>query len=508
MQHYYYGELSIKECMCMTAEKDGELDGAGTGASVVLVGACICPYGCGFSKDVPHWISLQYHPLPWNVSELNEAMCGRLNRHGRLCSKCIEGYSPLAYSYDYNCIKCTGSRWSNWLKFIAVAFIPLTIFYFIVVLFRINATNPYMYAFITLNQALGSPVNVRSIFISTTGGYKLSMRLMAILYCVWNLDFFRSLPLNICINLTTLQTLALDYAIAIYPLLLVVITYILIELHARGCRLVFWLWRPFHRCCVQFTRIMDIRSSIIKAFATFLLLSYVKLLNSTTDMLSPVKVKNVLGDNAGVFVYFDASYQYFGKEHLPYVLIAITVFIVFIFSPTILLLVYPSACFQRCLNHYQIRFHAFQVFADTFQGHYKNGTEPGTNDYRWFAAVYFLGRIFVFCFIFVITEDAVCYTLTGFSLIVLAMLMIALKPYKSNKINICHTVLPLCMTLFCFSATLLHQSEIEDVRFTYVAVTLIIFFGLLPTFLAVIFITYFVILRCLRKRHLVLEERY
>ena len=81
--------------------------------------------------------------------------------------------------------------------------------------------------------------------------------------------------LNIYLDLTTLQTLALDYAIAIYPLLLVIIIYIVIELHARWYRVLIWLWRPFHRCCVRFmiTRAMDIQSSIIKVFATFLLLS-------------------------------------------------------------------------------------------------------------------------------------------------------------------------------------------------------------------------------------------
>jgi hypothetical protein len=43
----------------------------------------------------------------------------------------------------------------------------------------------------------------------------------------------------------------------------------------------------------------------------------------------------------------------------------------------------------------KLRSHALQIFIaiDAFQGHYKDGTEPGTRDCRWFAGIYFLGRI-------------------------------------------------------------------------------------------------------------------
>ena len=46
--------------------------------------------------------------------------------------------------------------------------------------------------------------------------------------------------------------------------------------------------------------------------------SYIKLLNSTADMLLPVITYNLYGKVAGTYVYYDASYEYFGKAHLPY----------------------------------------------------------------------------------------------------------------------------------------------------------------------------------------------
>ena len=47
------------------------------------------------------------------------------------------------------------------------------------------------------------------------------------------------------------------------------ITYIVTELHARGCRVLVCLWKPFHGCWVCFSRVMDIQSSIIKGFVNF-----------------------------------------------------------------------------------------------------------------------------------------------------------------------------------------------------------------------------------------------
>ena len=272
---------------------------------------------------------------------------------------------------------------------------------------------------------------------------------------------FRSLPLNICLDLTTLQTLALDYAIAIYPLLLVLITYIVIELHARGCRLLVWLWRPFHRCCVHFTRIMDIQSSIIKAFATFLLLSYVKLLNATLDILLPAKLyhinPNIHGYTYNLYVYYDASYRYFSKDHLPYALISSLLFLVFGLCPLLLLTFYPMSCFQRyCCGASN---HALHTFVDAFQGHYKDGTEPGTRDCRWFAGIYFLGRILILYVIFGAVKYAICYTLAGFTFMAIGMMIILLQPFKSTKVNTYHTLLPFIMATGCFTVTLIDEAE-------------------------------------------------
>ena len=54
----------------------------------------------------PHYIT-----LPENVSDINDFICRPLNRKGRVCSECMEGYGPALMSegFDIRCSNCTGA---------------------------------------------------------------------------------------------------------------------------------------------------------------------------------------------------------------------------------------------------------------------------------------------------------------------------------------------------------------------------------------------------------------
>ena len=116
-------------------------------------------------------------------------------------------------------------------------------------------------------------------------------------------------------------------------------------------------------------------------------------LNATLDILLPVKLyhinSKIPGHTDSWFVYYDASYHYFSKDHLLYALNSSLLFFVFSLCPITLLIVYPMLCFQRYIraNNYALR-----TLVDAFQGNYKDGTEPGTRDCHWFAGIYILLR--------------------------------------------------------------------------------------------------------------------
>ena len=139
--------------------------------------------------------------------------------------------------------------------------------------------------------------------------------------------------------MSTLHTLALDYVVAIYPLLLTVVIYFCIEIYDRGVRMVVCVWRPFHVCFARFRRRWDPKGSVINAFATFLLLSYSKLLTVSYSSLAPTELYNDRGER--ILLYFDPSTEYFSR-HLPFAVLAICVLLVFAVFPLLLLLLYPN----------------------------------------------------------------------------------------------------------------------------------------------------------------------
>ena len=187
---------------------------------------------------------------------------------------------------------------------------------------------------------------------------------------------------------------------------------------------------------MRFRRQWNIRNSIIDVFATFLLLSDMGLLSESFDLLVPTKVFDVDGSTVGYYLYYDATVEWFGKEHLPYAILALAVVFFLILLPMMLLLLYPMRCFQRCLTHCRLQSHALQIFSDAFQGCYKDGTE-GTRDYRYFAAVYLIYRMFLFT-VYALTLSVITYVV---AVIMLTIILAIFKPYKNN----------ILLILFCIS---------------------------------------------------------
>ena len=466
-------ESAVLDCHCMTYSET-------TGT---VVGACL--YSC--VKGDNH-----YHKMPKTVEELNDVMCGHFNRTGQLCGECKTNYSPLVYSYDLHCITCSDDQY-NWIKYIVIAFVPLTVFLVLVLCCRISATSPKLIAFVTFSQALSYPANARAVLFlineESYPGVSIAVRILLAIYGFWNLDFFRTLIPHICLKVDTLQALALDYGIAFYPLALIIVTYVLIELHARNIRIIVWIWKPFHRRFARFRQQWDVRSSIIDAFATFLLLSNIKLLSVSFDLLLPTYVYNMNGSVVGIYLYYDGSVEYFGKTHLPYAIVALFVMITFVLFPLMLLLLYPIRCCQKCLGHCKISWHALHIFIDAFQGCYKDGTN-GTRNCRYFAGMYLLVRLILFL-IFVFTHSVTYYAMATIVLIIVAMLLAIVQPYKAEfaTYNAVDSVLILTIAMWYGTAVFFITASVTSDRLLHKTVIVSFLIAALPLlYLVVIFL--------------------
>ena len=107
---------------------------------------------CGyFQYGVYNVTAPGYIQLPTILTELNNYMCGPLHRKGLLCSECADGYGPSVTSYWHRCANCADA-WYGVPLFLLIEFVPITIFYLVVVIFQIRLTSTPMPCFIMLAQ--------------------------------------------------------------------------------------------------------------------------------------------------------------------------------------------------------------------------------------------------------------------------------------------------------------------------------------------------------------------
>ena len=222
-----------------------------------------------------------------------------------------------------------------------------------VVLLKFNANSPAMHGFILYAQLISTPFIVR-VLVANKYDQGSAIKVLATLYGIWNLDFFCTIYPDMCLKITTLQVLALDYTIAFYPLLLILFTSAAFKLHAQGYRVVILMWYPFHKCLSTFKMEWTEKTSIIDVFATFLLLSYGRTMSVSFNLLIYTNAVNPTGTFMDRYLYYDATYEFFGKEHLPFGVLALLVFVCFNILPFLLLLFYPMRWFQRCLNRFKL----------------------------------------------------------------------------------------------------------------------------------------------------------
>ena len=97
------------------------------------------------------------------------------------------------------------------------------------------------------------------------------------------------------------------------------------------------LWRPFLSCFSRMRQQFNARHSIIDAFATLYFLKFVSI---SGDLLILTQIFNINGSHVGYFMYYDATVEFLGPEHLPYFIIAIAVTFTVASFP-LLLLLYP-----------------------------------------------------------------------------------------------------------------------------------------------------------------------
>ena len=451
-----------------------------------FVGACF--YNCVNNVNTDR----VYHILPGKPIELvNNSACSWFNRKGLLCGECEDGFSPFVLSYNLSCVNCTDG-YKNWWKLAVIGFAPLTFFYLLIVILRINVTSSHLHGVVWFSQAISLPPLARFVMVKLAKNYPhvlIGVRAIAPLYTIWNLDLFRSVIPDTCLNVSPLQALALDYVVAFYPLVLVFLSYGMIVLYEAKVTPIRIIWTPFHKFFALFRSTWDVRTSVIDSFASTYLLSYVKVLNVSMDLLIPTKIYKLNSKVVMYGLFYIPSVPYFGKYHLPYAILALVVLLLFVSVPTMILLFYPFQFFQKILTLFSINWYSLSIYVDSFQGCYKDGTEPGTFDCRWFSALMLLTRPLYFI-IYGLTLSVMCFTYVLILLITVLILLINIQPYKKTAVRYPSTDATFFILLTLFYSAILGMDLSSTKRYTYglVLVIICVISACVPLFYITVFV--------------------
>ena len=395
-----------------------------------------CIYGC-----LAHYTQ-QYREVTID-GILNNELCASFKRKGLLCGECEPGYGTPVYSFTLNCIPCHNrdyvALWKQILLYIAVGYGPMTLFLIFIIVFTVSVNSIPLHGFIFVSQIMTT--NLYLTTVSAANNHHLHstayiiFKICVALYGICNLDFFRVLYKPFCIHphMNTIQVRALDYLVAAYPLAVILVLYALVELHSRGCKIVVVLWKPFRYCYARFRHQLNIRTSLVDAFGTFLSLFYVKMLNTAVNLMIPNKVwdsNNTITEH----VFFYGTMKFFGTHHLPFALLSIFIVIVCNILPLFLILVYSIPKAQVILRCFPASLHrTLYPFMDSILGCYKNGTN-NTRNCRYFAVVYYIARFFIWTLL-MWTKTSFYYVLVAAITAFISLLVAIIQPYKSSIYN-------------------------------------------------------------------------
>ena len=265
-------------------------------------------------------------------------------------------------------------------------------------------------------------------------------------YClsaVWNLDFLEVTgfvrPFCISHKLVDYDVLLLNFISVFFPLLLVVITYSLIELHAKDFRLVVLCWKPFHCCFITIRRNWNASDSIIHAFASLLLLSFATLNYNAYEILNSINVydayhKESLRKN---MLYNHPTMHSYAPKYRYYMAVVFVLLLFFGALPSLLLLCYPIRIFrervQKCFSPRGVL--KLNTFVEIFHGPFKDVCN-GTHDFRTVPGV-------IACIILLLCTLSVIGAVANY-LILMAVICLALfsilfayvRPCKLSSANV------------------------------------------------------------------------
>ena len=443
-----------------------------------------------------HLFEEHFLQLPEKRNSLNSFICTRLNREvgNSMCGRCANGTGPSVNSVGIQCVEC---RAINILYYLLLQYLPATITFLVVLLFRINVTSAPMAHYVLFCNGVAvffrSEAGFYTIFSFSETPYKYSLRAFLTLNSVWSFDLLYFVSPALClsphieeINIPYLDTLA-----TLYPFLLLLLAYVVIEFHSRDFRPVVTLCKPLHRILVRFRRSWNPDASLVQAFATIFFISYSKLLFMAYIPFDRSDFMNEKGHVLTDFevTYIDPTVPFGHRKHIYIMIFSICILFFIVMPPILILMFYPTRLFGKLQSRLSPRMNiSLFIFVNTFQGCYKDGTN-GTRDYRAISGGVLAGCMFLIAVVRGASllnevndrEPMLSWQIPIILMIALSVAIAVLRPYKSEAANhsgvTVFAVLAACATLYISILTATLNTNIIIVSIALLSLPHCVFYG-------------------------------
>ena len=415
--------------------------------------------------------------LTLNDSQIsNNTQCSSLHRTGTLCGECIEDYSVSVNSYNYECVPCTHNNTNlvnNALTYVALTYLPYLLLFLLIIIFNINLMSGSLSGFILYAQLIGSGVLELTIDrLPTEYAYHIQ-KAYRMSYGVFNLNSFSGILPPFCVgeHFSALEVIGLDYAVAIFPLVLIILIWVIAGLVDR-CN----LRRTRKKALQTLASIQEISESsasrkigksiknnfspnFIHAFVGFIYLSYTKMSLAATLTLTTTGIFDQYGSyvTSPRLIYYAGQY-YFGQSDylLPYGALAFAVYCVVIGMPFLLLGGLDLVNWLTGLDRFAwMRKIWPSLTVNSFLDAMRDCYRPKR---RYFVGIYFLFRL-VMLTIFAFSSTLLTLVLCQLLFIVLMILLVAiLLPHKEMRHNFIDIVLLLNMAAITLISIYLYSA--------------------------------------------------
>ena len=266
-----------------------------------------------------------------------------------LCSECDDGRYPAINPKHFDCLEKCEPDSIVW--FIGGNIVGVFILCSFIFVFDFFPSSGALNASILFAQMVTS-----TLVLSGHGmiNYNLSSLISPIIenldiacqciYGIWTLNFAEYFG-DFCIfpQFENVDNLLIQYIVALLPLIPVATVLVfsncnlsqlqskierfLVEQFGECCHLTCDCWRlPWLKKLIRFRK----RNSIKTLVASCLLLSYIKFTITTLYLINPVYLYDINGTRKDTVLYYQGNLQYFGHHHIPYGVVALLIFAIFI----------------------------------------------------------------------------------------------------------------------------------------------------------------------------------